>query len=123
MEREIVYRDAQRQARQVSPQSKECHEASELHPKVQSPEGMGNGGIRGAKERGRPMGEDEDENAAGSSIMCSLLFFSKCSTESCKQGNKFLFLFFITIFKMSPLLPISLSRVNDQGPGGTCSLN
>lgn len=49
MEREIVYRDAQRQARQVSPQSKECHEASELHPKVQSPERMDNGGIRGAK--------------------------------------------------------------------------
>ena len=49
MEREIVYRDAQRQACQVSPQSKECHEASELHPKVQSPERMDNGGIRGAK--------------------------------------------------------------------------
>ena len=51
MEKEIVYRDAQRQARQVSPQSKECHEASELHPKVQSPEGMGSGGIRGARVR------------------------------------------------------------------------
>lgn len=69
------------------------------------------------------MGEDEDENAAGSSIMCSLLFFSKCSRESCKQGNKLFCWGFFTIFKMSPLLPISLSRVNDQGPGGTCSLN
>ena len=49
MDREIVYRDAQRQACQVSPQSQEFHEATELHPKVQNPEGMGNGGIRGAK--------------------------------------------------------------------------
>ena len=80
MDREIVYRDAQRQACQLSPQSQELHEATELHPKEQNPEGMGNGGTRGAKRvRGRPVREDKDANAAGSSIMCSLLFFSKCS--------------------------------------------
>lgn len=53
---------------QGGPAEQERHAASELQPKVQSPEGMGYGGIREANRfrEENPQGKAGEENAAGS---------------------------------------------------------